>query len=134
MWYHAAFTDFLEEFLGQGPRARVVVGGQEQKQQLVHAFCGCIGHLHKSRDVDNILNILGYCEDDLIFDYIILGVYVWLSWQIESSHLEDTHPFEVHKQEFTQCDVGVDTVFFVHHVVPVFGPRREINTIVDVVR
>ena len=27
--YHAAFTDFLEEFLGQGPRARVVVGGQE---------------------------------------------------------------------------------------------------------
>ena len=74
--YHAAFTDFLEEFLGQGPRARVVVGGQEQKQQLVHAFSGCIGHLHKRRNVDNILNILGYCEDDLIFDHIILGVYV----------------------------------------------------------
>lgn len=52
--YHAAFTDFLEEFLGQGPGTRVVVGGQEQEQQLVHAFCGCIGDLYKSRNVDNM--------------------------------------------------------------------------------
>ena len=54
--------------------------------------------------------------------------------QSSSSHLEDTHPFEVHKQEFTQCDVGGGTVFVVDLVVPPAGPRHEINIIVDVVR
>lgn len=36
---HASLADFLEELLGQGPRARVVVGRHEQQQEVINRFC-----------------------------------------------------------------------------------------------
>lgn len=42
----------------------------------------------------------------------------------------DTHPLEVHQQQLTQGDVGVDTAFVVNRFVPAFCPRLEISVLV----
>ena len=57
----------------------------------------------------------------------ILSWVVWLSWyEAYKIYLVYTHPLEVHQKDFSQSDIRVDTVVFVHLLVPTLGPRSEV--------
>ena len=112
--HYATLTHFLEEALGQGPRSCVGVGGQQQKEELVHRFGCCIGHLHSTESM------------------LACGVGAGGAQQDECmrSYLMHTHPLEVHQEHLAQCNIRVDTVLVVHLVVPPLGPRGEFSGLV----